>query len=234
VHVVGFLAVAGVSIVDERMAKLMTTQAETAFREAIEAIEKVSAVEVVVAVRPQVQRWLVPHIVIGVIAMLATLAFQLFSEDYEFELWTILLMPAFAALAGGLLVEAIPPLTRAVTPARIRDAAVDTAARAAFVELGVHATKGRTGLLVLIAIHERRVALVGDLALVERVGEASLIRRAHTLETALPDGGEAVAAALAKLADDFAAALPRDADDVNELPDIIQIRGTRRFRGRAA
>ena len=210
----------------------MTEAAAAALRDAIQAIERLSSAEVVIAVRPRARRLLVPNIAAGAVVMAAALAFMLFSEDTEFELWSIAVVPLLAALAGGLLVEAIAPLERALVPARVRDTIVRDAARAAFYELGVHRTKGRTGVLVFVAMRERRVMLVGDLAIVERFGDAGLARHAGALAVELPAGGEAFARALAGLADEYGAALPRAADDVNELADVVHVRRpTRRRRG---
>ena len=215
------------------MAKFMTEAAETGFRGAIQVIEAASSVEVMIAVRPRLRRWLFPHIVIGAVAMVAGLAFLLFSEDYEFELWSIAIIPLLAAIAGGLLVEVFAPLERALRPAGVRDAIVAEAARATFYELGVHDTKRRTGILVFVAVRERRVELVGDVAVVGKLGQAGLTRQAGALIAALPAGGEAVAHALTALAGEYGAALPRAAGDVNELPDLVQgARRVRRFRGR--
>jgi len=215
------------------MAKFMTEAAEAGFRGAIQVIEAQSSVEVMIAVRPRLRRWLFPHIVTGAVAMVAVLAFLLFSEDYEFELWSIAIIPLLAAVAGGLLVEVSAPLERVLRPAAVRDEIVAEAARATFYELGVHDTKRRTGILVFVAVRERRVELVGDVTVVAKLGEAGLARHAGTLIAALPAGGEAVARALAALAGEYGAALPRAAGDVNELPDLVQsARRVRRFRGR--
>ncbi|MEO8704629.1 MAG: hypothetical protein ABI867_31530 [Kofleriaceae bacterium] len=214
------------------MARFMSEAAEAGFREAIQAIEKVSSAEVVVAVRPRLHRWWIGNAIAGAVVMTAVLAFLLFSEDYEFELWSIAIMPLLAAIAGALLVEAVAPLERLLTPPTVRDAIVREAARATFYELGVHNTKGRTGVLVFVALRERRVMLVGDLAIVERLAEAGLARQAEALAGELGNGGEALAKALAKLAGDYAAVLPCATDDVNELGDLVQVRRTvRRFRG---
>ena len=86
------------------MAKFMTAAAEAGFRGAIQVIEAQSSAEVMIAVRPWLRRWLLPHIVIGAVAIVAGLAFLLFSEDLEFELWSIAVIPLLAAVAGGLLV----------------------------------------------------------------------------------------------------------------------------------
>jgi putative membrane protein len=214
------------------MAQFMTEAADAALRDAIRAIERLSSAEVVIAVRPRLRRWLVPHVVVGGVFMAAMLAFVLFSEDYEFALWSIAVLPLLTAVLGGLLVEAIPTVGRALVPARVRDAIAQEAARSAFYDLGVHKTKGRTGVLVFIAVRERCVLLVGDVAIVDKLGDAGLARCAEALRSELPSGGVAVATVLASLAADFAAAMPGSPDDVNELADVVQgRRPARRFRG---
>ena len=214
------------------MAKFMTDVAEGELGRAIQAIEQVSSTEVVIAVRPRLRRWLVPHVVGGAAVMLAVLAFVLFSDDYEFALWSIAILPLLAAIAGGMIVEAIAPLERALTPARVRDDIVRDAARATFYELGVHHTKGRTGVLVFVALREQRALLVGDVSFITRLGAKALARHAEALSAQIPAGGEAFARALAQLAGAYGAALPRAADDVNELADLVSVqRGARRFRG---
>ena len=214
------------------MARFMTEVAESELRSAIQAIEQVSSTEVVIAVRPRLRRWLVPHVIVAGAVMLLVLAFVLFSDDYEFALWSIAVIPLLAALAGGMIVEAIAPLERALMFRGVRDEIVRDAARATFYELGVHNTKGRTGVLVFIAVRDQRVLLVGDLAIVARLGAKGLARHADALSAQIPAGGEALGRTLAQLAGEYGAALPRAADDVNELGDLVSARrGARRFRG---
>ena len=210
----------------------MTERAATGFREAIQAIEKVSAAEIVVVVRPRLRRWWGGNALVGALVMVAVLAFQLFSEDYEFELWTIAVAPLLAAIIGAMLVELIAPVDRLLTPRSLRDAFAREAAHAAFYEHGVHGTKGRTGVLVFISLHERKIRLVGDLAVVERIGDDGLARQAETLAAALPDG-EAVATKLAAIASEYATTLPRSNGDLNELRDHVHAQRPRSFRGAA-
>jgi len=213
------------------MATFMTEAGDAALRGAVQAIEQQSSAEVVIAVRPRLRRWLVPHVALGAVFLIAVLAFVLFSDELEFELWAIALAPVLAGLAGALVVEAIAPLERALMPAGVRDAILRESARAAFYELGVHGTTGRTGMLVFVAVRERRIALIGDLAVVTRIGDG-LAGHEAALTAALPSGSEALAGAIGKLAGPFGAALPRAADDVNELPDMVHgPRPARRFRG---
>lgn len=208
-----------------------TKAAQTAFREAVAEIEKTSSIEVVVAVRPRLRRWPGANGAIAVTCAIAALAFTLFA-DTEFDLWEILVFPWFGAIVGGLLVELIPPLGRVLTPRRVRAQNLHEASRATFVDLGVHRTRGRTGLLVFLAVREQVAALVGDAAVIDQVGQHKLDQLAAKLAPEIPAGGEAVARVLRGF--DFSSQLPRAADDINELPDDMHVMRRPRRRARVA
>ena len=187
-------------------------------------IEKASAVEVVLAVRPRARHWLVQHVLVAIAAGLGVLAFTLWS-DHVFALWVIMAMPVLAGVIGLLLVEAVPPLYRFLAPPALRYEHVREAARTVFVDKRVHATRGRTGLLVYIALHERTVELLGDIAVEDKVGRKLLGEWARKLEAALPSGADATAKVLAGFAGELATRLPRSADDTNEIADGVQVIG---------
>jgi uncharacterized membrane protein len=194
--------------------------ASAAFHAAVETIETASSVEVVVAVRPHARRWLAPHAGVGALVATAMLAYVMFAET-EFEDWVIFVLPVVSGLVGALIVEAFGPVYRLLVPARHHDEHVREAARAEFYERGVHGTHRRTGMLVFVALRERQVELVGDVALVARVGQAQLDTWSDAIATQLRHGGVATADALAKLAIDLGVALPHHAGDINELPDEV-------------
>ncbi len=201
-------------------------------REAIEAIEAKSSIEVVVSVRPRLRRWPSANAAVGATFAIAALAFTLFA-DIEFELWEILVLPWLAGMLGGLAVELVPPVSRALTPPRVRRDNLVEAARATFYELGVSRTRGRTGVLVFVALRERAATLVGDLGVIDAVGQRALDRIAAEIANAIPDGATAVAKALSSHADDLGAALPRADDDIDELPNEVHV-ARPRARGRVA
>ena len=186
-------------------------------------IEKVSAVEVVLAVRPRAGLWLVQHVLVAVAAGLAVLAFTLWSH-HAFAAWQMFVLPVAAGVVGAIVAE-IPPLYRFLVPRIVRYDHVREAARTVFVDKRVHATRGRTGLLVYMALRERLVELVGDTVVDEQVGRKLLGEWARKLEAALPDGAEATAKVLGGFAGELAARLPRTADDVNEIADDLQVIG---------
>jgi len=189
---------------------------DRALTAAIHAIEDASAVEVVVAVRAHARRWMVQHAIVGIVAALGVLGYAVV---FEWDVWAILAFPLVSGALAALIVEIVPPLHRFLVPVHVRDAHVLEAARALFVERGVHATKDRTGMLVFLAIHARACEIVGDVAVVERVGQPALDDVAAKLAAAIPSGAEATAEVLAAFAPALAAALPHRADDVDELPD---------------
>jgi putative membrane protein len=189
---------------------------DKALRDAIAAIESASAVEVVVAVRQYARRWMVQHMIVGLVAAIAVLVYAVL---FGLEPWAVLAFPLATGVLSTLIVEYVPPLYRFLVPAFVREAHVIDAARALFVERAVHGTRDRTGMLVFVAVRARAVEIVADLHVIAKLGQPKLDEYAAKLCAQIPNGAEAVAKALAALAPELGAALPRKADDVNELPD---------------
>jgi len=204
--------------------KFLDAAARTAFTRAIEAIEQVSAAEVVVAVRRRSAAYLHANVAIGAAVAIAGLAAMLFS-DHEFALTSILVDPFVVGGVAGAAVELLPAVKRRLSPRAMRQREVLRGARAAFVERGVHRTRDRSGILVYVSWLEREVAVIADAgadAGIARALPAEIQADAvRSLTAAIPGGGAAVARQLERFAPALAAAMPRRDDDVNELPDAI-------------
>jgi putative membrane protein len=194
--------------------------ARTAFAGAIAATESTSAAEVVVAVRVRARTWIHVHFLVGLVAAWLGLGFMLYS-DHRFGLAQFLVDPLVVGVLAGFASTLSAPLVRALTPAVYRRRAVTTAARAAFYERGVHHTTGRSGILLYIALTEQMAELVADDGVVRSVEPDGWKKACAAIDRAVARGGEATAKALAELGPMLALALPRDAEDVNELPDAI-------------
>lgn len=200
--------------------KFLDAAARTAFARAIEAIEQVSAAEVVVAVRRRSASYLHANVAIGVAVAVAGLAAMLFSA-HTFALTSILVDPFVVGGVAGAVTELLPAVKRLLSPRAMRQREVLRAARAVFVERGVHRTRDRSGILVYISWLEREVAVVGD-AGIERALPAEIHADAvRSLTAAIASGGAAVARQLERFAPALATAMPRRDDDVNELSDAI-------------
>jgi uncharacterized membrane protein len=100
---------------------------------------------------------------------------------------------------------------------------VRSAAERAFVRLGMKKTKRRNGVLFFIVPSRRAFYVLGDQGIHERVGSdlwTEVIRvmspyfRRHDFTAGVVAGIESVAGPLAEH-------FPREADDVNEMPDVV-------------
>jgi putative membrane protein len=136
-------------------------------------------------------------------------------------LTSILIDPFVVGALAGAVVQLLPSVKRLLAPAVVRHGHVIRAARATFVERGVHNTRDRSGLLVYIAWLEREVALVADSGLERKLPAGVREQAEGALSAAMSRGGAAVARALEQLAPALAAAMPPRPDDVNELPDVV-------------
>jgi putative membrane protein len=201
-------------------ARFLDHEARAAFKQAIEAIENASGVEVVVAVRRRSAGYLHANLLVGIGVAFASLAVMLFSE-HAFGLTSILCDPFIVGGVAGALVELLPDVKRVLTPARVRRRHVAHAARATFVDRGVSNTMDRSGLLVYISWLEQQIALVADSGLASAYTSEGIAAAERDISSAMRQGGVAVARALEGYKTRFGAVVPRRAEDINELPDAI-------------
>ncbi|MBX3233994.1 MAG: hypothetical protein KIT84_34470 [Labilithrix sp.] len=192
--------------------------AKTAVRKAIERVESQTSAELVVTVRRQAGvTYREADLGFGALVALASLAFVLFA-DKEFALTWIPIDIAVSFAAGALLCRYTLVLRRLLTPSARRQEEVQRAAAAAFHELGVGRTSGRNGVLVLVGLFEHKVAVVPDVSVDPLLIAPSVEAIQKAVDRPVPDF-DAFVAGLESLGPVLAKGMPRQADDVNELPD---------------
>lgn len=192
---------------------------------AVKAVEARTCAEVVVAVQPWSASWAAVDCAVGAVLGEAALLYTLYAPQEFGLLWIALIVPTAFAL-GFVLSRALPGLRmRLAGPGRVREA-VEQAARARFVELGVANTRGRTGVLVYFSLTERAAAVVVDVGVKARVDEAAWAKAVARIQDSVAlhgvrEAGLATASeAVQALAEVLEGPLPRAADDVNELEDV--------------
>jgi len=196
--------------------------ARAAFREAIKTIEGGSAAEVVVAVRRHAAPWTHAHLAAGVLVAIAAHVYMMLSA-HPFSDTALLLDPILAGVIAGLASTQVMAVERWLTPPAMRRRAVLQAARATFVERGIRRTTGATGLLLYVGLVERHAEIVADDGVLATVDPAAWQAGCAKVAAAVRRGGVATAWALADLAPMLSEALPRSHDDVNELPDDLDV-----------
>ena len=130
--------------------RFLDDAARAAFKRAVETVENASAVEVVVAVRRRSGSYRHANVIIGALVAFTGLATMLYSS-HAFQLSSILIDPFVVGVLAGITVELLPAVKRWLTPRAWRRAHVERAARATFIDRGVHNTTGRSGLLLRAA-----------------------------------------------------------------------------------
>jgi putative membrane protein len=201
-------------------AQFLDDEARKAFKDAVETIEAASGVEVVVAMRQRSSTYFHANLAVGAAIAFASLAAMLF-VDYSFSLTAILFDPFLVGGVAAGLVYWLPMVKRWLTRPSTRRRHVRAAARATFVERGVHNTRDRSGLLVYISWLEQEIALVPDSGIEAAWTLDEVDAASRELTNAMPDGGVAVAKVLAALSAKLAIAIPHRENDTNELPDAI-------------
>jgi putative membrane protein len=202
------------------MSEFPGEEGKAALGAAAREIEAASDAEVVIAVRPHSGHYRDADLIAGIVAALATLAFQLFSP-WEFELIWIFVETVLVGAAGAVLSTRIPALRRLLTSEKRRREAVRTAAHALFHEKGIAGTARRTGILIYMSLLEGMTEVVPDAGVAARVEGTAWTKRVAAIEDAVSRRAAAptVAETIAALKPILAERLPRTAGDVDELPD---------------
>jgi len=109
-------------------------------------------------------------------------------------------------------------------PAR-RDLAVQGRAVRAFYEKGLYRTAKNTGVLFFISILERKVWVLADQGIYEKITQARLNDIAKTVSEGIRQGraAEALATAIREAGELLGEHFPMQDGDTNELPDAIMI-----------
>jgi putative membrane protein len=199
--------------------------AKQALRRAVQTVEAVSRVEVVVAVRPQSLHPLEAYALAPPVFAILGLFF-LVESPWPFSNFALWLDTALFALLGFALCTWFPRFGRLFIRARARRSAVTQAAYKEWVERGCSETRERTGLLLYVSQRERGAKVLCDGGIHSGADASELARRVAELERVAESAadGEALARALEQLGPWLASCLPRREDDVNELADEVSAR----------
>ncbi|WP_133254937.1 TPM domain-containing protein [Phenylobacterium hankyongense] len=125
-----------------------------------------------------------------------------------------------------LLVVALPPVRRLLTPPAFKRERVRRRAREQFLAKNLHLTRERTGVLIFVSFAERMAELVADEGIAAhaepRVWDRAMAALTEGLKRGEPAAG--FAAAIGLCADVLAERFPaRPGDNPNELPDAVVI-----------
>lgn len=208
---------------------LLDSQAGTAVKERIAALERGTGVEVVAAVIPRADSYPeIPWMAFALGASLAAAAAVARALEPGWDAFAAVAQAAVAVLAGGgaaaLATVWIAPFARVFLPRARRHAEVLQYAQALFLEADLHRTRRRDAILVLISLFEHEVVLLPDRALREKLGAASLepVVNAATTRLARGELQDALLDAIARLEETlFANGFRAEPGETSEIPDDL-------------
>ncbi|MEP7052558.1 MAG: hypothetical protein ABJB12_19480 [Pseudomonadota bacterium] len=203
-------------------AEFFSAEAKRATAESVKAAEAQTSAEIVVAVRARSGRYGVLSYHFG-LALSAAVVLYLLVAPSLYDVGAIALDAVLAFVLGVLLSIKLETLLRALARRATLNANVDSAARAAFFDLGVSRTTGRSGILVFASLFERRCVVLTDIGLNVKPLAPAWPASLDALDEAVKKRDlRAFRQALESLGRVLGPAYPRRADDVNELPDEVQ------------
>jgi putative membrane protein len=201
--------------------KLLTDEDKKVIAEAVGKAEAQTSGEIVFAVADASARYHHELLKASIVGMAAAAAIYLalpFDHTMGILLWTqIVSFALFYAILPHL------PIRRLVIPSREMEARVGEAAFLEFYSSGLYRTRESNGVLIYLSVFERRVVVIGDRGIHEKMGN----QHWDDLRDLIIDGirrgnpSEGICAAVEACGRALASHFPHQADDVNELPDQV-------------
>jgi putative membrane protein len=191
-------------------------------RQAVGEAEKSTTGEIAVMVVDESDRYrdaeiLGALLMSGLVSVILSLALHHITIWFYIPAVTVLFFPFW------YLFRQMPQLKLALVSHHRADGAVRDRAILSFYEKGLHRTRNETGILIFISLLERRVWILGDKGINEKIEPDFWGSLVGELTSGIRDGRalDALCAIVAKCGAELAGHFPGTPDDTNELPDDV-------------
>ena len=205
-----------------KVEKFFSTEENERIRQAVVAAEQRTSGEIVPMIVGASARYTEAELGGVVVGLIAGTVTGLFWADP----WAALHMQLAWPLVGaglGFILSRIPGIKRCLIPKRRIAEAVHGRSLAAFTAHGLHYTRAHTGILILASLLERRVQVLADRGINEKVQPGAWDEVVQILTSGLrsKEACAAFCAAIERCGDILAAHFPRAPDDRDELEDKL-------------
>ena len=193
-------------------------------QEVIEEIESQSLVEVVVVAKPRSSKYADVPLGWGIGAVFATFTFLMFSHiEFPHDLFYAITLASF--VVGMLIPLAIKPAMRLfIGKTRMRKA-VEIMGRAFFQKAGIRHTQDEIGVLFYVSVFEKQEFVLPDRGAANEVPQEEWEAMQDRLSTVFSadDPASQLLKELRDCAPIFSAFIPPIENDINELPDYVDV-----------
>jgi putative membrane protein len=209
-----------------------------AVNQAVKEAEGVTSAEIVPVIARSSGRYDRPEDTIGVwtgVVLMCVVWMVLPAEETGLGSWSethplwhlaaLIVAMLFGFLAGAFLGSRCDWLTALFTPRQQMLDEVRRRSQAVFYDSRVHHTAGSTGILLYVSLMERMAAVLADEVVLQKLGQAriDLLCRDFTRRLHNSSPTKALCETTRELGEALHPVLPRDAADVNELPDALRL-----------
>jgi putative membrane protein len=199
-----------------------TAEEKAKIEEAIRGVENSSMGEVVAMVVDSSDRYPEAAITGGVFlsSVVSLTAAKFFLGS---SLWYFILLQFFLFFPFRFLLEASPFLKAMFIGPRSREERVRQRALEAFYEKGLYKTRGNTGVLFFLSLYERKVWVLADKGIYEKIQQETVESFARAVSQGIKEGrgSEALCKAIQDAGNLISRHFPLEPGDTNELPDKV-------------
>jgi putative membrane protein len=146
---------------------------------------------------------------------------------FHSSIWSYIPLSFILFFPSRVLFQRIDPLKRLFIGIRRREEAVRQRAERSFFEKGLYKTKKKTGVLFFLSLLERKVWVLADQGIYEKMDQETLNRFAQEVSKGIKEGRacEALTKAVQAIGDLLSKHFPITPDDTDELPNAIMTEG---------
>lgn len=197
---------------------------KTELYQTIEDIENNSLVEVVAMIKAQSGTYRDISFGAGAVVLFLAYTYFMFAPTI-FDVYLIYFMTIISFLVAYALVEFIPPLKRTITRKKRKNKQVELYGRAIFQKGGLRHTSKKVGVLVYISLFEKKSYIIADRGADTFIPgeEWDKINQGFQSLFKAPDFNTALLENLKSCKEIFSKYIPSTEDDINELPDDLDI-----------
>ena len=204
--------------------KFFTEEERTRIREATKSVESRTIGEIAVMVVDSSDRYIEAEVIGGVLAgsLLSLIVSILF---FHASLWVYIPLSFLFFFPAWILFKKIPAARMMFIGLKKREETVRERAVRAFYEKGLYKTRKNTGVLFFLSLLERKVWVLADRGIYEKIDQETLNRFAKNVSQGIRDGRacDSLCQAIKEAGELLARHFPITPDDTDELSDEVMV-----------
>ncbi|MDX1960691.1 MAG: hypothetical protein SFU98_19120 [Leptospiraceae bacterium] len=206
--------------------RLLSDEFKKKLTETIVKIENNSGIEVVVAIGKKSGNYLYVPLLAGAILNFGVFTYAMFTDEEFDDL--LIYMASILTFCIGFGIFSIPYLASFFVPSSIKKRNTEIYARALFQKGKIYETVSRQGILVYVSQFEKEVVVVEDSGVFKRIPLDKLTKLKDSflgIFSYFPsfNTGTRLLSSLESIIPICKEFIPREENDVNEIPDDLEI-----------